>query len=114
MKYAVRPFRDGKYQEAIEEFDDLFKAVWWALGNLRFTHRDRAFRLAVRTIMNYYARAIDIVTNPEADFRGMIIEIAKRHPKAVCEVAAFVPWERNVFLSSDPNRRSKQSRFVAA
>ena len=44
--------------------------------------------------MNYYARAIDIVTNPETDFRGMVIEIAKRHPKAVCEVATFVPWEK--------------------
>ncbi len=37
MKYAVRPFRDGEYQEAIEEFDDVFEAVWWALGNLMFT-----------------------------------------------------------------------------
>lgn len=43
--------------------------------------------------MNYYARAIDVVTNPETDFRALVIEIAKRHPKAVCEVAVFVPWE---------------------
>lgn len=44
--------------------------------------------------MNYYARAIDIITNPETDFRTMVIEIAKRHPKAVCEVAVFTPWEK--------------------
>ena len=37
MKYAVRPFSGGEYQEAIEEFDDLFKAVWWALGHLVHT-----------------------------------------------------------------------------
>ncbi len=44
--------------------------------------------------MNYYARAIDIVTNPETDFRVLVIEIAKRHPKAVCEVAIFNGWEK--------------------
>lgn len=44
--------------------------------------------------MNYYARAIDIVTNPETDFRALLIEIAKRHPKAVCEVAVLSPWEK--------------------
>jgi len=38
VKYAVRPFRDGKYQEAIEEFDEVFPAVWWALGHLVFMH----------------------------------------------------------------------------
>ena len=38
MKYAVRPFRDGEYQEAIEEFDEVFPAVWWALGHLVFMH----------------------------------------------------------------------------
>ena len=44
--------------------------------------------------MNYYARAIDIITKPETDFRALVIEIAKRHPKAVCEVAVFEGWEQ--------------------
>jgi len=44
--------------------------------------------------MNYYARAIDILTKPDIDFRAMVIEIAKRHPKAVCEVAVFETWEK--------------------
>jgi len=36
VKYAVRPFRDGEYQESIYENDDLFTIVWWALGHLVF------------------------------------------------------------------------------
>lgn len=45
--------------------------------------------------MNYYARAIAIVTDPKTDFRALLIEIAKRHPKAVCEVTMTLEgWEK--------------------
>jgi len=44
--------------------------------------------------MNYYAKAIDILTQPDVDYRTMLIEIAKRHPKVVCEVGVFERWER--------------------
>ena len=37
--------------------------------------------------MNYYAQAIDIVTNSSVDFRDLMIEVAKRHPKAIVEAA---------------------------
>lgn len=49
--------------------------------------------------MNYYAKAIDIITNPETDFRAIVIEIAKRHPKAVFEAnheQTVSGWEREV------------------
>jgi hypothetical protein len=53
--------------------------------------------------MNYYARAIDVIIDPETDFRAMVIEIAKRHPKVVCDVAVFSPWEKQClpFIHAD-------------
>ena len=36
--------------------------------------------------MNYYAKAIDIVSDAELDCRALVIEIAKRHPKVLCDV----------------------------
>ena len=37
MRYAVWPYRDGEYQEAIHEDDELFEAIRWAFGNLVYT-----------------------------------------------------------------------------
>ena len=34
MKYAVRPFCDGEYQEAVYEDDEVFPAVCWAMNHL--------------------------------------------------------------------------------
>jgi len=44
--------------------------------------------------MNYYARAIDIVTDPETNFRDLVIEIAKRHPKIVATLGQVKSWEK--------------------
>lgn len=40
--------------------------------------------------MNYYAHAMDIITDSETDFRVLVIEIAKKHPKIVFD-ASFRP-----------------------
>jgi len=44
--------------------------------------------------MSYYAKAIDILTNPETDFRDIVIQIAKMNPQAVVDAVGFNPWER--------------------
>ena len=43
--------------------------------------------------MNYYAQAIDIITDPETDFRELVIQIAKKHPKVVATLGRFKSWE---------------------
>ena len=40
----------------------------------------------------YYAAAIDIITNPNTDFRELCIKIAKTNPRALVEAMEVTPW----------------------
>lgn len=45
--------------------------------------------------MNYYSKVIDILQADSSDWKSMIIDIAKKHPKLVCDafdVAHKVSW----------------------
>jgi hypothetical protein len=46
--------------------------------------------------MNRYARAIEIVTDPDTNFRAIVIEIAKKHPEYVVEAVGTAPWLQEV------------------
>jgi ribosomal protein L7/L12 len=38
--------------------------------------------------MNYYAEAIGIITDPDTDFKALVIDIAKKHPKVIVDSRA--------------------------
>ncbi len=42
--------------------------------------------------MNYYAKALEICSK-EQDWKSIVIEIAKKHPKAVFDAASVDNWE---------------------
>jgi len=45
---------------------------------------------------NWYAEAIQIVTDEKTDFRALLIEVAKKHPKAVVTAKTGTGWEEEV------------------
>jgi len=45
------------------------------------------------TMDEFYQAAIDLITDPDTDFRGVCIALAKTNPKALCQVANLVPWQ---------------------
>lgn len=43
--------------------------------------------------MNYYAKAIEIVTSNREDWHEIVVNIAKRHPKLVVEATQQPDWK---------------------
>jgi ribosomal protein L7/L12 len=48
------------------------------------------------TTKNYYAQAINIVADPQTDFRKLVIEIAKQHPKVIVQAHLGSSWEGEI------------------
>ena len=46
--------------------------------------------------VNIYQQAIDIVTNPDTDFRQIVIDLAKYHPEFLVNFVGDNVWERQV------------------
>ena len=44
----------------------------------------------------FYQAAIDLITDPDTDFRGVCIALAKINPKALCQAAELIPWQMEV------------------
>jgi len=46
--------------------------------------------------VNIHQQAIEIVTNPDTDFRQIVIELAKYHPEFLVNFVGEDVWERQV------------------
>ncbi|HWT01147.1 MAG TPA: ribosomal protein L7/L12 [Pyrinomonadaceae bacterium] len=48
--------------------------------------------------MNYYAQAISIITDSNTDFRKLVLEIAKSHPKIIVDAVLKHGWQAEARL----------------
>jgi len=46
--------------------------------------------------MSIHQQAIDIITDPETDFRQIVVELAKYHPEFLVNFVGNEAWERQV------------------